>query len=132
MLITALPKNLDGRSFATVLQNPKTQIPRPPEGLVFHFPHYNVVGLNEPHSAIRIGDHKLLKFYSSKRSLLFNVSKDPGERINLAEKKPELTGMLNSALEQYLETVAAEKPEESNSWEKGRFGATTTLFLSRY
>ena len=129
---TALPKNLDGRSFASVLQNPKTTIQRPPEGLVFHFPHYNVVGLNEPHSAIRVGDHKLLKFYSSKRALLFNLAQDPGERINLAKKNPKLASALNSALEQYLDAVAAEKPRESNSWEKGGRGATTTLFLSRY
>jgi len=129
---TALPKNLDGRSFAPLLKEPTAEIPRPPEGLVFYFPHYNVVGLNEPHSAIRIGDHKLLKFYTSKRSLLFNVAEDPSESTDLAAKKPELTAELDATLEAYLKSVGAENPEDSNSWEKGDYGETKTHFLKRY
>ena len=117
-----------------MLKNPDTKIQRPPEGLVFHFPHYNVVGLNEPHSAIRIGDHKLLKFTSSKRELLFNVADDPSESEDLYEANLALAGKLNTALETYLDAVGAERPEDSNSWKdwNGRSGATKTLFLSRY
>ena len=128
----ALPLNLDGRSFRPLLQDPHAKIERPPEGLIFHFPHYNIVGLNEPHSAIRIGDYKLLKFSASKRSLLFNVAKDPAESRNLALDNPALLERLDFQLERYLQTVNAEKPEESNSWEKGLRGKTKTLFLKRY
>ena len=128
----ALPDELDGRSIRPVLKNPNSKIQRPPEGLVFHFPHYNVVGLNEPHSAIRIGDHKLLKFTSSKRGLLFNVADDPSESEDLYEANIALAGKLNAELETYLDAVDAEKPEDSNSWKNGRSGATKTLFLSRY
>lgn len=128
----ALPNSLDGRSIRPVLKNPDTKIQRPAEGLVFHFPHYNVVGLNEPHSAIRIGDHKLLKFTSSKRELLFNVADDPSESEDLYEANIALAGKLNAALETYLDAVDAERPEDSNSWKNGRSGATKTLFLSRY
>ena len=128
----ALPDELDGRSIRPVLKNPDNKIQRPPEGLVFHFPHYNVVGLNEPHSAIRIGDHKLLKFTSSKRGLLFNVADDPSESEDLYEANIALAGKLNAELETYLDAVDAEKPEDSNSWKNGSSGATKTLFLSRY
>ena len=127
-----LPDNLDGRSFTALLSNPKSKIERPPEGLVFHFPHYNIVGLNEPHSAIRVGDYKLLKFTSSKRSLLFNVADDPAESRDLSSEKPHLAASLDFELEYYLRKVEAEKPEESNSWEKGEFGKTKTLFFNRY
>lgn len=130
--VDALPENLDGRSFRPLLQDPEASIPRPPEGLVFHFPHYNIVGLNEPHSAIRIGDYKLLKFYTSERKLLFNVAEDMSESNELAGENPERVNQLNAALESYLSAVRAEKPEDSNSWEKGRFGETRTLFLKRY
>jgi arylsulfatase A-like enzyme len=128
----ALPDELDGRSIRPLLKNPDTKIQRPSEGLVFHFPHYNAVGLNEPHSAIRIGDHKLLKFTSSKRELLFNVADDPSESEDLYDANIALAGKLNAELETYLDAVGAEKPEDSNSWKNGRSGATKTLFLSRY
>lgn len=128
----ALPKDLDGRSFAPLLKNPAATIQRPAEGLVFHFPHYNVCGLNEPHSAIRVGDYKLLKFYTSKRELLFKVADDHSESKDLAQQEPALTQQLSRALESYLHAVGAERPEESNSWKKGGYGSTQTLFLSRY
>ena len=115
-----------------MLKNPDSKIQRPPEGLVFHFPHYNVVGLNEPHSAIRIGDYKLLKFTSSSRELLFNVADDPSESVDLYEANIAQADKLNIELETYLDAVGAERPEDSNSWKNGRSGATKTLFLSRY
>ena len=90
------------------------------------------MGLNEPHSAIRVGDYKLLKFTSSKRSLLFNVADDPAESRDLSSEKPHLAASLDFELEHYLRKVEAEKPEESNSWEKGEFGKTKTLFFNRY
>lgn len=127
-----LPEDLDGRSFRSLLSDPQATITRPPEGLIFHFPHYNVVGLNEPHSAIRVGDYKLLKFTSSGRSLLFDVADDPGESRDLAKDKPQLASTLDSKLEQYLQNVDAERPEDSNSWKKGGSGKTKTLFFNRY
>ena len=127
-----LPKNLDGRSFASVLDDSDTLITRPAEGLVFHFPHYNIVGINEPHSAIRIGDYKLLRFYSSERDLLFDVAKDPGESTDLSREKTALKAQMCAALELYLEQVSAEKPEDSNSWKKGNLGAVKTRFFERY
>ena len=127
-----LPEDLDGRSFRTLLSDPQATITRPPEGLIFHFPHYNMVGLNEPHSAIRVGDYKLLKFTSSERSLLFNVADDPSESHDLANENPQLASTLDSKLEQYLQNVDAERPEDSNSWKKGGSGKTKTLFFNRY
>lgn len=127
-----LPSHLDGISFRPLLTDSKAELERPEDGLIFHFPHYNVVGINEPHSAIRVGDYKLLKFYASKRSLLFKISEDHGESNDLAEAQPERLAKLETILDNYLKEVGAEQPEASPTWEKNNFGATKTLFLERY
>ena len=105
---------------------------RPFEGLVFHFPHYNIVGLFEPHSALRVGDHKLLRFYSSERSLLFNVADDIGESMDISSEQAERTTQLEVLLADYLKQVEAERPENSSSWAKGKSGEVKTKFLRRY
>ena len=129
-----LPKELDGVSLVEVLKTDTSLSPkRPHDGIIFHFPHYNIVGLNEPHSAIRIGDHKLVKFYSSKRSLLFDLSVDISERKDLFLKQKLLASSLESKLDEYLIEVGAEIPEESFTWEKnGQNGKVKTQFFERY
>lgn len=127
-----LPENLDGGSLRPLFENPEGEVRRSFEGLVFHFPHYNIVGLFEPHSAIRVGDSKLLKFYSSERSLLFNVAGDIGESTDLSAVQPENKRQLEALLAGYLEAVEAERPEDSSSWAKGKNGKVKTKFFRRY
>ena len=80
-------------------------VQRSNEALIFHFPHYNSVGLQEPHSAIRMGDYKLVKFYSSKRLLLFDLSKDISEYKDLSKKKKDKAKELEKRLSDYLAEV---------------------------
>ena len=128
-----LPIDLDGISIKPLLNDPSETLDRPSDGLIFHFPHYNAVGLNEPHSAIRVKDFKLVRFHSSKRSLLFNIETDIGEQFDLSSAQPEKTAQLEVLLESYLEQVDAERPEQSISWLKpGANGQTKTRFLERY
>ena len=83
-----LPDEIDGGSFSQIaLKDRSMPVQRSNEALIFHFPHYNSVGLQEPHSAIRMGDYKLVKFYSSKRLLLFDLSKDISESKDLSKRK---------------------------------------------
>ena len=56
------------------------------EELVFHFPHYQG---DTPHSAIMLGNYKLLHFYETKTNELYDLSKDLKESVNLADKMPE-------------------------------------------
>lgn len=58
---------------------------RPREELVFHFPHYQG---DSPHSAIFVGDMKLMHFYEDSHDLLFDLSKDISERNDLAAQAP--------------------------------------------
>ena len=127
-----LPENLDGASIKPLFKNQNAELKRAHPGLIFHFPHYNIVGLYEPHSAIRLGDYKLLKFYASDRSLLFKVSEDFAESSDLSEADPAKKNELEQNLLTYLEAVGAERPEESSSWKNGNYGETKTKFFSRY
>lgn len=128
-----LPEHLDGGSLRPLFADPARAVSRPETGLVFHYPHYNRVGLNEPHSAIRVGDYKLLRFPVSKRSLLFDVRVDPGERADLSASDPERAARLEAALSDYLDRVGAERPEDGSKWESvGRSGKVRTRFFERY
>ena len=128
-----LSHDTDGVSLRPLLTAPSDQLDRPQHGLVFHFPHYNAVGLNEPHSAIRIDSLKLVRFHTSARSLLFDLATDPYERNDIAGNNPECTQAIERLLDDYLQKVNAETPEESSSWKKpGQNGAVSTKFLSFY
>ena len=128
-----LPKNLDGVSFKPLFDDNDADLERPFDGLVFHYPHYNRVGMNEPHSAIRYKNFKLIHFPASKRNLLFDLAKDPGERVDLSEKMPKMVESLNIKLDAYLASVDAQIPEDAGSWKRvGKNGKVRSKFFKRY
>ena len=128
-----LPKQLDGGSFRSLLSDPNASVQRPFDGLVFHFPHYNRVGINEPHSALRLGDYKLIEFPASNRRLLFNLKNDIGESTDLSKTEPTITNQLATKLNDYLNSVGAEQPQNSGSWSRiGEDGEVRSHFFKRY
>jgi arylsulfatase A-like enzyme len=128
-----LPKHLDGVSFKPLFDDKDADLERPFDGLVFHYPHYNRVGMNEPHSAIRYENYKLIHFPASSRNLLFDLAKDPGERVDLSEKMPKLVESLNIKLDAYLTSVDAQIPEDAGSWKRvGKNGKVRSKFFKRY
>jgi arylsulfatase A len=130
-----LPKGTDGVSIKEILfQTNKTErLKRPFDGIVFHYPHYNICGLFEPHSAIRRGDYKLVRFHVSERSLLFDLSADISENNDLSSSFASIAQNLEQSLSQYLELVDAERMEESFTWKRsGNHGEEKTLFFTRY
>ena len=128
-----LPDNIDGGSLIHILNNSDELVHRANEGIIFHFPHYNICGLNEPHSAIRTENFKLVEFYTSDRKLLFDMRSDISEVRDLSEEMPELVVQMSNNLNSYLKSVGAEVPEDSFSWEKaGKSGSVKTLFFKRY
>ena len=62
-------------------------IKRQVEGIFFHVPYKNGIALKRPHSAVRKGDYKLIKFQDDKSILLFNLVKDKKEELNLVNTK---------------------------------------------
>ena len=106
---TSIPKGIEGGSITSLLSHEGDGgVRRPREELVFHFPHYQ--SDDGPHSAIRIGPLKLIRFYEDDRVVLFDLSKDIGERTDLAQRLPAEAKRMRERLEKYLAAVAAQMP----------------------
>lgn len=111
-----LPKNIEGGSIASLLSHDgQGSVNRPREELVFHFPHYQG---ETPHSAIRVGDWKLIRFYEDGRLVLINLADDIGERNNLAERFPAETKQLDERLTRYLTSVNAQFPTPNTEFDR--------------
>ena len=110
---------IDGGSFVPILFNKNSeQIKRTVDGIFFHVPYKNGIALKRPHSAIRKGDYKLIKFQDDKSILLFNLVKDKMEQINIAAKNPSKAEELEIILDNYLIEVNAPKWQEGITWKK--------------
>jgi len=108
-------QTLDGESIVPLLKQ-TGQLKR--DAVYFHFPHY-IAGHHQPEpklrqywtkpvSAIRQGDYKLLYFDEDKSVELYNLKKDIGETINLAEQASEKAKALKKKLLTWRESVGAQ------------------------
>ena len=106
---SVLPVGVEGGSIAALLaRGGQGQVQRPRDELVFHFPHYQ--SGQTPHSAIRLGDLKLLWFHEDDSVKLFDLSRDSGEREDLSAARPADAARLKARLESYLAAVHAQMP----------------------
>lgn len=103
-----LPEGVEGVSLVGLLRGEDELPARPTPGLLFHFPHYQ--GRGGPQSAIRVGDEKLLRTYEDGRDRLFDLARDPGEQVDLADARPERAAELAALLEAELARVGARLP----------------------
>lgn len=104
-----LPPQVDGLSIKRLMMNRGAgQIDRGRHPLVFHLPHELAAGLGRPHSAIREGDWKLLKFWDNGQLMLFDLAKDLGETDDLASRMPGRARELEQRLTAYLSEVKAQ------------------------
>ncbi len=88
---TKLPEGLEGGSWREVLSSGKGRVSRPIDRLVWH----HDVEVEHPQTALRQGNYKLLHYWDTRESFLYDISQDLGETRNLAfEKKEILTSML--------------------------------------
>lgn len=105
---------LDQTSAITGGASPRTRV-------FCHFPHGDaardaVMDGFYAGSYLREGDFKLIRFYAraddgSDELELYDLSKDPGERTNLAKEKPDLAAKLNSELGAFLKDTEAVIPK---------------------
>jgi len=114
----ALPKGLEGGSIAALVTAVgERRVSRPREELVFHFPHYQ--GGHTPHSAIRLGDLKLIRTYEDDRVRLFDLATDRGERDDLSASRPADAARLRARLDERLAAVQAQLPTPSPAGDPG-------------
>ena len=106
----APPDKIDGKSFLPHLENPAS--PGPDRTLVWHYP-FNVSVKHpdngqalSPHSAIRVGPHKLIWDWHGKLEL-YHIPSDPFEKSDLSNKQPELTTSLHRQLRDWLKSNVA-------------------------
>ena len=99
-------KTIDGESLASLLagDTSEAESTRP---LFFHYPHYSNQG-GFPGAAVRVGQWKLIERFEDGRPMLFNLSSDPSEKINLAENNPEKLLELTNILHDWYVEVGAE------------------------
>ena len=100
-----LPKDLDGGSLRSVLENGnKSVVFRPTEGFIYHYPCY----FAPPLSVIRLGDYKLMEHLLTGEQKLFNAARDYREQHNLIEKYPKKAAELKARMSTYLDSIDAE------------------------
>lgn len=80
-----------------------------PRDLFWHYPHYHIEGA-KPYSAIRSGDWKLIYYYETGSSELFNLQTDLSETTDLSERQPAKKRELLAKLEAWKREVGAQLP----------------------
>ncbi|MFK7743301.1 MAG: sulfatase, partial [Planctomycetota bacterium] len=78
----------------------------PERALFWHYPHYGNQG-GFPSSAIRLGRYKLIQRLEDGRVHLYDLTRDPGERSDLAEQQPERTADLRGRLHAWRTEMGA-------------------------
>lgn len=111
-----LPKGVEGGSWKPVLMNAGTgKIQRPIDRLVFH----HDVEVPHPQTAMRKGTLKLLHYWDTKESFLYDLSTDLGEQTNLAGEKPSVVVEMLSELKAHVKNGLDE--QRYNALESGEF-----------
>ncbi|MDX1639278.1 MAG: sulfatase [Balneolaceae bacterium] len=99
-------QHVDGQSLVPYLQNPQKVERRT---LVWHYPHYHGSAWR-PGSAIRVDKWKLMEFYESGVTELYNLENDLGEQDDLSGKYPEKKEQLRSMMHEYIDTRGGKYP----------------------
>ena len=112
-------QKLDGLDLAPTLKNPTLKLTDRP--LVFHYPNKwtevkeeQLLGLNY-YTALRYGQWKLVYQMRNQKLELYDLSKDLGEKNNLAEKNPAETKRLANILGKTLKERGAQMPIETST-----------------
>jgi arylsulfatase A len=115
-----LPPGVEGTNLIPVLfGSPETPLARKREELVIHFPHYDKDALG-PASVLLLRNEKLVRVYETNTLRLYDLSKDRGERQDLAASQPARAAELDKKLSLYLESVQAQMPVPNPSFDPSK------------
>ncbi len=109
-------QHLDGLSLAPLLRDgaePKR------EAIFWHYPHYGNQG-GSPGGAVRAGDWKLILWYENHGLELFNLRRDIGEKINLADEQPGKAAELRGLLTRWLKQSGAVFPSKNPNYDPNK------------
>ena len=108
-------QHLDGLDLTPLLRGARDAWPR--HSLYFHYPHYHVT---EPHSAVISDRWKLIHYYDTGRSELFDLKSDIGEHRDLAASRPAIAARLQCMLDRHLDAIGAQRPIPNPGFDRGR------------
>lgn len=80
------------------------------DALYFHYPNYAFHRSNRLGSAMREGNLKLIEYFDDGAIELYDLSRDIGESVNLAEMKPEQAKIMRAQLAAWRKQVDANMP----------------------
>ena len=112
----ASPANqpLDGESILPLLKQTGT-LSR--DAIYWHYPHYHH---SSPAGAVRQGKWKLIEFYEDGSLELYDLSKDIGEKNNLAGRMPQKAAQLQKNLANWRASVKAKMPIPNPDYDPAR------------
>ncbi len=89
---------LDGGSFASLLKNAgKGKVTRPSDDFYFHRFHKSY-----SHSAVIAGSYKLIHFWKTRSTELYDLSEDPGEIHNIRDRESARAAAMEERLFSYI------------------------------
>lgn len=97
--------HLDGVSFLPLLRGEAAE----PRDLFWHYPHYHG-STWAPGGAMRQGNWKLIEFFDEDAVELYDLSRDLGERRNLAAEEPDRVAAMRSELAAWRNATGAVMP----------------------
>jgi len=103
---------VDGESIVPLLKG-SNKLKR--DAIYWHYPHYHPGGAT-PYSAIRQGNYRLIEFFEDSHIELYDLSKDPLEQKNLADKNPQVAKQLLTRLQNWRKEVGAQMPEPNPNY----------------
>jgi arylsulfatase A-like enzyme len=110
-------QKVDGVDLSQILRDPTSDLGR--EDLFWHYPHYHTGGA-VPHSVIRSGDYRLVKFHLDDRYELYNLADDIGESKDLSHAEPEKAKELLDKLHRWQKTVNAQMAVKNPNYKTER------------
>ena len=97
----------DGESLSLLLRSESATLNR--DALYWHYPHYHGSAW-KPGAAVRNGDWKLIEFYESGATELYNLDEDPSESHDVADQNPDVVARLKQKLAKWQQSVGGELP----------------------
>jgi arylsulfatase A-like enzyme len=106
-------QHMDGVSMVPLLRGNK---PTEQRYLFWHYPHYGNQG-GTPGAAVQSGDFKYIEFFEERPPELYNLRKDLGESVNLADSLPEIANELKVILHSWQKETDAQFPMKNESFD---------------
>jgi arylsulfatase A len=100
-----VPDVLDGVSLSGLLTGAGKLADRP---LIWHLPHYTNQG-SRPSGAVRSGNWKLIRHYEDESVELYDLSKDPCEAVDLADRESDRVRSLLLLLQNVLSGLSVQR-----------------------